>query len=153
VSKGILSADNIADRFHENGFCAVRNVTRRPRPSSPFPRIRPAIRQPLRRAGHSEVLRPSDPEHSRNVAYFPCTVRSRSHSDGSECQKRSSPVCMVMNKLTSHPPVFILTPSRRSTPICIYYPDLIPSSYIIDYMTYYCFRMPVFLLGYAPGCF
>jgi hypothetical protein len=61
------------------------------------------------------------------------------------CQKRSSPVCMVMNKLAPHPPVFILTPSRRSTPICIYHPNQIPSSYIIDYMTYYCFRMPLFL--------
>jgi hypothetical protein len=46
------------------------------------------------------------------------------------CQKRSSPVCMVMNKLPSHPPVFILTPSRRSTLICIYHPDPIPSSII-----------------------
>jgi len=61
------------------------------------------------------------------------------------CQKRSSPACMVMNKLPSHPPVFILTPSRRPTLICIYHPDPIPSSYTIDYMTYYCFRMPVFL--------
>ena len=68
------------------------------------------------------------------------------------CQKRSSPVCMAMNKLPSHPLVFILTPSRRSTLICIYHPDPIPSSYIINYMTYYCFRMPVFLSGYAPGC-
>ena len=31
------------------------------------------------------------------------------------CQKRSSPVCMVMNKLPAHPPVFILTPSQRPT--------------------------------------
>jgi hypothetical protein len=61
------------------------------------------------------------------------------------CQKRSSTVCMVMNKLPSHPPIFILTPGRRSTLICIYHPDPTPSSYIINYMTYYCFRMPVFL--------
>jgi hypothetical protein len=45
------------------------------------------------------------------------------------CQMRSSPVCMVMNKLPSHPPVFILTPSQRPTLICIYTPDLTTSSY------------------------
>jgi hypothetical protein len=60
------------------------------------------------------------------------------------CQKRHSTVCMVMNKLPSHPPVFILTPSRRSTLICIYHPDRIPSSNTINYMTYYCFRILYF---------
>jgi hypothetical protein len=45
------------------------------------------------------------------------------------CQIRSSPVCMVMNKLPSHPPVFILTPSQRPTLICIHTTDLITSSY------------------------
>jgi hypothetical protein len=68
-----------------------------------------------------------------------------------ECQKRSSTIYIVMNKLPSHPPIFIFTPSQRSTLICIYHPDLIPPSYIIDYMTYYCFRMPVFLLLLAFG--
>jgi hypothetical protein len=46
-----------------------------------------------------------------------------------ECQIRSSPVCMVMNKLPSHPPVFILTPSQRPTLICIHTTDPITSSY------------------------
>jgi hypothetical protein len=36
------------------------------------------------------------------------------------CQIRSSPVCMVINKLPLHPLVFILTPSQRPTLIYIY---------------------------------
>jgi hypothetical protein len=36
------------------------------------------------------------------------------------CQIRSSPICIVMNKLPSYPPVFILTPSQRPTLICIH---------------------------------
>jgi hypothetical protein len=45
------------------------------------------------------------------------------------CQIRSSPVCMVMNKLPLHPPVFILTPSQRPTLICIHTTDLITLLY------------------------
>jgi hypothetical protein len=83
-------------------------------------------------------------DSSRRLEVRRISGRRGSH-DVQNCQKRSSTVCMVMNKLPSHPPAFILTPSRRSTLICIYHPDLIPSSYIINYMTYYCFRMPIFL--------
>jgi hypothetical protein len=46
-----------------------------------------------------------------------------------ECQIRSSPIYIVMNKLPLHPPVFILTPSQRPTLICIYITDPITSSY------------------------
>jgi len=64
------------------------------------------------------------------------------------CQIRFSPVCMVMNKLLHTPSVFILTISQRP-----YLPStvsilLIQSLHHIlfyDYLTYYCFRMPVFL--------
>jgi hypothetical protein len=48
-----------------------------------------------------------------------CNRYSRLNSWVSGCQKRSSTVCMVMNKLPAHPPVFIFTPSRSSTLICI----------------------------------
>jgi hypothetical protein len=72
--------------------------------------------------------------------------------EAKNCQKRSSPVCMVMNKFPAHPPVFILTRSQRPTIICIHIPHPITLSYYTIYMTYYCFRMPVFLLGYTPGC-
>jgi hypothetical protein len=45
------------------------------------------------------------------------------------CQIRFSPVCIVMNKLPAHLPVFILTPSQRPTLNYIYTLNLITLLY------------------------